>query len=204
MRYKHLFILLLVIGCGENHIIQRAAGDYFPLREGFWWFYASENDTLLVEVEPKDTLLNIECFPVSYNGMPEYVAKHTGSISQYIIETFNLAGEDYTIIEDFIVRLELPLVQGNTYHYVLADSASVAGHSIHARREFIGEVVGYDFESTYGDVYEVNITTIRFFSVDGTAVADTGEVTEYYAPGLGVVRFRDGTTEYELIEHNIP
>ncbi|MBE0432784.1 hypothetical protein IBX73_04870 [candidate division WOR-3 bacterium] len=204
MRYRHLFMFLLVIGCGENHIVQRAADDYFPLREGYWWRYAGENDTVLVEVEPKDTLLEIECFPVSYNGMPKYLAKHAGSISQYVIRTHNVAGDDYTIIEDFVVRIELPLVVGNTHHHVLADSVSVAGHSIQARHEFIGQVVGYDFESAYGDVYEVSITTIRSFSIDGTALADTGEVTEYYAPGVGMVRFRDGTAEYELIVYNIP
>lgn len=204
MKYSYPLILLLLAGCGDNHIVQRSSEDYFPLRADSWWRYAGANDTVLIEVEPKDTLLGTECFPVSRNGATVYLADHAGSVAQYVSTTFNLAGEDYTVVEGFVVRIELPLVQGNTYQHVLADSISVAGQSIHARHEFTGEVVGYDLESAYGDVYEVNITAISSLSVDGNAVADTAVVTEYYAPGIGMIRFRDGTAEYELVEYNIP
>lgn len=204
MKYSFPLILLLLAGCGDNHIVQRSAEDYFPLRADSWWRYAGVNDTVLIEVEPKDTLLGTECFPVGRNGATVYLADHAGSVAQYVSTTFNLAGEDYTVVEGFVVRIELPLVQGNTYQHVLADSISVAGQSIRARHEFTGEVVGYDLESAYGDVYEVNIMTISYLAVDGNAVADTAVVTEYYAPGIGMIRFRDGTAEYELVEYNIP
>lgn len=204
MKYSGLLILLLLVGCGDNHIVQRGSADYYPLRADAWWLYAGQGDTILIEVEPEDTLLGTACFPVSRNGVAAYLAEYAGAIAQYVAATYNFAGEDYTVFEGFVVRIELPLVQGNIYHHLLADSITVAGQSIHARYEVTGEIIGFDFEAAYGDVYEVITTTIRLLSVDGNEVADTTAVTEYYAPGVGMIRFRDGTTEYELIEYNIP
>ena len=204
MKYKYAFLIFLFIHCGDNHIVQRAAEDYFPLREGYWWQYSNQNDTILVEVEPLDTILQIECFPVSYNGTVEYLAKHDESISQYIIRLYNFAGIDYTLLEDFIVRIELPLVRGNSYRHVLTDSILVAGQLIRANYEVIGDVIDFAYEPEYGDVYEVRITTIETLIKPDTAHTDTTEFTEYYAPGVGMIGFRDTASEYNLIEYNIP
>lgn len=203
MKYRYAFLLLLLVYCGGNHIVQRAAEDYFPLREGYWWQYSSQNDTMLIEVEPIDTVLQIECFPVSYNGAVKYLARLDASISQYIIRLYNYAGTDYTLLEDFIVRIELPLVTGNSYRHVLADSILVAGQSIITTYEIIGDVIDYTSDPTYGDVYEVHIVMIETLIRPDTTYVDTTEATEYYAPGIGMIRFGDGVNEYNLIEYNI-
>ncbi len=204
MRYKYAFLIFLFVYCGDNHIIQRAAEDYFPLREGHWWEYTNQNDTILVEVEPLDTILQIQCFPVSYGGTVKYLAKHDESVSQYFITLYNFAGIDYTVLEDFIIRIELPLVRGNSYRQVLTDSILVAGQLIRADYEVIGDVIAFAYEPAYGDVYELHITTIQTLVTPDTTHADTAEVTEYYAPGVGMIRFRDASGEYHLIEYNIP
>lgn len=204
MKYRMLLLILLFIFCGNNHIVERAAEDYFPMRTDYWWRYASENDTLLVEVEPPDTLLQIECFPVSFNGAVRYLAKSYNAVSQYVRKTYNYAGADHIVLENFIVRIELPLIKGNAYQYYLNDSIYVADQLIRAHYETIGNVVDFIYESEYGDVYEVETITIESLTTPDTAIVDTSTVTEFYAPAVGMVRFTDSTSEYHLIEYNIP
>jgi hypothetical protein len=185
-------------------VIQRAAEDYFPMRADYWWRYASENDTLFVEVEPADTILGVEYFPVSYNGIVKNLVEFDNGIAQYVRKIYNYAGNDHTIIEDFIIRLELPLVEGNSYQYYLSDSIYVASQLVKAYYEVNGTIVDYAYDSDYGDVYELSITTIESMITPDTSLVDTNEVTEFYAPGIGMVRLTDGTSEYRLIEYNIP
>jgi hypothetical protein len=204
MKYKFLLITLIVLFCSDNHIVQRAAEDYFPLREDSWWRYASDSDTVYVEVEPADTILQIECFPVSYNGVVRYLAKSDQGVSQYIRKIYNYAGNDHTVIESFVVRLELPFMKDNSYQYFLSDSIYVASQLVRAYYEVNVTVVDYTYDSDYGDVYEVDVMTIESLLAPATFLIDTTEVTEYYAPGIGMVRFIDDTIEYRLIDYNIP
>ena len=204
MKYRILLCVMLAVFCSDNHIVQRAAEDYFPLLAEYWWRYASETDTLYVEVEPADTILGIQYYPVSYNGVVKYLSKFENGIAQYVRKIFNYAGNDHTVLEDFIVRLELPLIAGNSYHYGLSDSIYVANQLIKAQYDVDGIIVDYTHDSDYGDVYEVNITTIESLITPDTSIVDTNEVTEYYAPGVGMVRLIDGASEYVLLEYNTP
>lgn len=204
MKYRILLLALFISFCADNHIVQRAAEDYFPLRADYSWRYANENDTVLVEVEPTDTILQVECFPVSYNGVVQYLTKSDDAVSKYIRKIYNYAGNDHTIIEDFVVRIELPLISGNSYEYYLADSIYVVGQWIKAEYRISAAVVDFTYDSDYGDVYEINLLTIESVLTPDTSIVDTSEYTEYYAPGVGMIRFVDGTSEYHLIEHNIP
>jgi hypothetical protein len=204
MNYKIALLFILIIACGDNHIIERAASDYFPLYEESWWLYSNGSDSVFVEVEPADTILQIECFPVSFNGNTRYLVKSYESVSQYVERIYNHAGTDYIVLEDFLVRIELPLIEGNNYHHVLRDSIYVADQLITAQYEVIGSVVDYAYESAYGDVYQVEITTISSMITGDTAIADTSGAIEYYAPSIGMIRFSDATSEYELIEYSIP
>jgi len=204
MKYRILLLALLIASCGDNHIVQRAAEDYFPLRADYSWRYASENDTVIVEVEPIDTILQVECFPVSYNGAVQYLTKSDNAVSKYVRKIYDYAGDDYTVIEDFVVRIELPLINGNSYEYNLTDSIYVAGQWIKAEYRITAAVVDFAYDSDYGDTYEINLLTVESMLTPDTSIVDTSEYTEYYAPGVGMIRFVDGTSEYYLIEHNIP
>ena len=108
------------------------------------------------------------------------------------------------MLEDFVVRIELPLVKGNEYHHVIRDSIYVADQLITAQYEIIGSVIDFANESAYGDVYQVEITTISAMITGDTSIIDTSGVIEYYAPDIGMIRFSDATGEYELIEYSIP
>ncbi|MGD8979374.1 MAG: hypothetical protein PVH23_04835 [candidate division WOR-3 bacterium] len=204
MRYRILLGAMLTIFCSDNHIVQRAAQDYFPLRAEYWWRYASASDTLYVEVEPADTILEIQYYPVSYNGVVKYLSKFDNGIAQYVRKVYNYAGNDHTVLEDFIIRLELPLIAENSYQHRLSDSIQVANQLIKAQYDIEGIVVDYLHDSEYGDVYEVSITTIESLITPDTSIVDTNEVTEYYAPSVGMIRLIDGASEYELLEYNTP
>ena len=204
MKCKILLALLLILFCGDNHIIQRAAEDYFPLDTEYWWLYGSGNDTIFVEVEPADTLLGIEYFPVSYNGVVRNLAESDNGIAQYVKIVYDYAGNDHTIIEDFLMRIELPLIKDNSYQYFLSDSIDVAGQLIKASYEINGTIVDYTSDDDYGDVYELSLRTIESLITPDTSIIDTTDVTEFYAPGIGMIRFSDGTSEYRLIEYSIP
>ena len=204
MKYKTALLVFLIICCGDNHIVERAASDYYPLQEAAYWLYSNGSDSIFVEVEPADTILHVECFPVSYNGATKYLVKSNESVSQYILKIFNQAGTDYTVLENFVTRIELPLIKGNEYQYVISDSIIVAGQSITAQHEILGSVVDFTYEAAYGTVYQIEITTISSMVTGDTSITDTSDVIEYYAPEIGMIRFSDATGEYELIEYSIP
>jgi hypothetical protein len=208
MRFKSASVLwvvtfLLLLSC-ENYIIERAASDYFPLADGNWWRYASNDDTLIVEVEPRDTLLHVQCFPVIFGGSAKYLAKNAESIAEYIEILYNFSGDDYIILKDFIMRIEIPLVAGNTWEDSLIDSLNVFGAWIKAQYYIRGRVTGFTYVEDYeGDVYTIELETIETFTSPDTTIIDTNYVTEDYAPNIGLVRFYNEEGRYNLIEYGL-
>jgi len=205
MKCKIFLFLIFFICCSNNHIIQRAASDYFPLVEGNWWRYVSSDDTLLIEVEPLDTILQTECFPVNAGGYVRYLTKDDKSISEYINIAYNFAGETYTIIENFIVRIERPLVEGNTYEDSLVDSLNLFGQWIKAKYHISGEISEYEYRNDFyeGDVYKLEISTTETLISPDTTITINNYVEEYYAPDIGLVQFVTEEDEYNIIGYHL-
>ncbi len=202
MKFKILLFLLLLIFCGNNHIIERGAGNYFPLRENLWWQYVSDGDTIFVEVETRDTILEQECYLVDRNGEVNYYTKtDNGSIAQYVKQVYNFGGDDYTIIEGYVLRLELPLITGNTFQDSLLDSVQVADQWIWGSYKIQGKVCGYQGDSLYGDVYKVETQIFAVIITPDTIISDTTDLIEYYAADIGLVRFNGVAGEYQLAEY---
>jgi len=196
-----LFILLFA-AC-ENNIIQRAASDYFQYREGNWWQLASTQDTMMVEVEAVDTLLQIECFTVSFGGYPKYLFKKPNAISQYIKIIHNFGGEDYIVVENFVKRIELPLVNGNAWQDSLVDSIFISGAWVKAKFYIIGSISGFESVGGYGDVYTIAIKNVEIVILPDTVITDTIDVIEAYAPDIGLVRFEDNDGVFDLINYEV-
>lgn len=193
--------VFLLLSC-DNHIIERATINYFPYEEGNWWRYRGDSDTLLVEVEPPDTLLQTEVIPVSFGGNIKYFVEDDRALSEYVKIIYNFSGDDYTIIENFITRIELPLVYGNVYQDSLIDSLNVFGQWVKVRYHIRGTVSELDvWYSEAGYKIEL-ITVYNFFSPD-TTVIDTVYQEEYYFPEVSLVRFYDGETWYDLIDYEV-
>ncbi len=204
MRFRFLLLLVLFIFCSNDHFVQRASRDYFLFEEGNWWQYASNDDTVLVEVEAPDTILQTECFPVSFGGYTKYLAESHKAIIEYINIFYNFAGDDYTIVDDFIMRIELPLVDGNTWEDSLVGSLDVAGQLIQAKYHVRGGVTGFVHDDDFdGDVYTIELTSIETVISLDTTVIDSNYVVEYYAPDIGLVRFDNEAGEYILFDYEV-
>jgi hypothetical protein len=195
--------VLLLTSC--DRIIERATSDYFPYEEGNWWRYRGNDDTVFVEVEPSDTLLQTEVIPVSFSGDIKYFVKDDEALSEYVKIIYNFSGDDYTIIENFIPRVELPLVSGNVYQDSLVDSLDIFGQWVTAKYYMSGSVSAQTYtDSLYeGDVYLVERVTISQLISNDTTIIDTITVEEYYAPDIGLVRFHSEQGVYNLIDYDI-
>jgi hypothetical protein len=208
MRYKYiaplcLMIILCFFFC-SNRIIEHAASEYFLWEEGNWWRYASDSETAFVEVEAPDTLLGVEFFRISFSGYLKYLAKEPEAVEEYIKIVYNFSGSDYTILENYMVRIQLPLVNSNSWQDSLIDSLNVSDQWVKAMYYTDGRIADITFEKDFaGDVYKIVLTTIKSLISPDTAVVDTHYVEEYYAPNIGLVRFTDGDKEYTLVEYNI-
>ncbi len=195
---------LLIAGC-SNHIIQRAADDFLPLEPGNWWLYSNassyEPQTVYREVEPAETLLNVECFPVTTSGIPAYYAIVDAGIREYIKIVYAFAGAEYTVLEGFVLRLETPLVEGNRFADSLVDSISVAGAWIKARYVVNGLVSDYESHDIYGSVYPVHLSIQEtVITPDSTLVLDRS-ITELYAPDIGLVQFENEQSTFHLSDY---
>jgi hypothetical protein len=197
-------LLALFLFCSNDHFVQRTSRDYFFFEEGNWWRYASNDDTILVEVEPPDTILQIEFFPVSFGGYTKYLAEEPDAIIEYVNILYNFAGDDYTMIDDFIMRIELPLVDGHTWEDSLVSSLDVSGQQIQAKYSVIGGVTEFTYDEDFdGDVYTIEVMSIETLISSDTTVVDSNYIVEYYAPDIGLVRFDIEEGAYTLIDYEI-
>jgi hypothetical protein len=192
---------MFVLSC-DQHIIQRAASDYFRYEPGNWWHLAGTDDTIYVEVEPVDTINQTEVIPVAYNGNARFVFEADEALYEYISIVYTFAGSEYSVIDDFSARIEFPLVNGNTWQDSLIGSVEVSGQSVNARYEVHGSITNCQYSETYdGDVYTIEILTRTLFVTPDTSIVDSSMILEEFAPGIGIVRVRDQTGDYVLSDY---
>jgi hypothetical protein len=204
MKCRFLVCLLLLVACSDNHFVQRAASDYFPLEQGNIWYYAQDSDTIVVEVELPDTLLNRECYPVSFGGYTHWLAKTSDAVDEYVKIVYFFSGDEYTILEDYAMRMELPLVADNTWQDSLVDSLEISGQWITAKYYVDGEVIGYFYDDNYeADVYGCAVTTTTVLITTDTVMTETNFYEETYAPEIGLIDFDRGDGTYILVDYII-
>ncbi len=199
-----LAAVLLIAGC-SNRIIQRAAEDFLPYEPGNWWRYNNASSygpqTVYREVEPAETLLNVECYPVTASGVAAYYAIGDAGIREYIKIVYAFSGTEYAVLEGFALRLETPLVSGNRFADSLVDSIDVAGAWIKARYVISGLVSDYESHDLYGTVYPVHLSIHEtVIAPDSTYTLDRS-VTEHYAPGIGLVQFENEQGTFHLSDY---
>ncbi len=198
-----LAVLITLVGC-DNRIIERTAGDYFPFRDNCWWSYYNGQDTVFIEVLEPDTVLGIETMTVNFSGDMKRWIKSKGMIEEYVELTYYHTGIPYPVIQDFFVRNELPFVNGYVFSESMTDSITISGITVRAEFYFESRVVGYQYQETYdADVYQVSYQSVKTLDTPDSTVIDTAVWDEYYAPGIGIVRFVDNTGDYSLIDYQI-
>lgn len=212
-RKAALRTICVLLGCTmvflscQDFIVERAASDYFPLSEGDWWLY-SRSDlydpmTVLVEVEALDTIAQVECYPVNYSDATRYYAKDSKGISEYIRISHTFSGNDYTIAQGFMRRLELPLVKGYAFSDSVFGSLDISGEFIYAVHRVDGFVSEYEYDDLYGSIYRVVLNAVTSIEYEDSTIQTTQQVEEYYAPGIGLVRFDMDEGSYRLIDHEV-
>ena len=208
-KYKSLLtaaIIGILAGCGNN-IIERSGGDYLPYSAGNWWRYNNNSSydpqTIFVEVEPADTLLQIECYPVTYAGVASYYAFGNTGIREYVKIVHFFAGAEYTVLEGFVKRIVTPFVTGSSFADSLVDSLNVAGAWIKGKYEIQGLVSEFYDDQLYGNVYKIAFTDTRTVIAPDTAIVQDRHFTEYYAAGVGLVRFDNDQGEFHLSEYDL-
>ncbi|MEO0184770.1 MAG: hypothetical protein ABIL20_03120 [candidate division WOR-3 bacterium] len=199
--------LLLVFSACENNIIERSATDYFPIKEGNWWYYANNDlynpKNINITVESPDIILQRECYPFNVSGEFHYYSKDQKGIKEYILVTQNYGGYDYTILQGFVTRLELPLVQGNQFSDSLVDSLDLAGQWIKAYYSINGLVSDYQNNEIYGEVYRIIISKHQYISTQDSTIANEEYVEEYYAPNIGLIKFKNRDGEFTVTDFHI-
>ncbi|MEO0206067.1 MAG: hypothetical protein ABIL22_05275 [candidate division WOR-3 bacterium] len=199
--------LLLVFSACENNIIERSATDYFPIKEGNWWYYANNDlynpKNINITVESPDIILQRECYPFNVSGEFHYYSKDQKGIKEYILVTQNYGGYDYTILQGFVTRLELPLVQGNQFSDSLVDSLDLADKWIKAYYSINGLVSDYQNNEIYGEVYRIIISKHQYISTQDSTIANEEYVEEYYAPNIGLIKFKNRDGEFTVTDFHI-
>jgi len=190
-----------IISC-DVYIIQRGASDYFQYEPGNWWHLVGNADTLFVEVEALDTIGNTEIIPVSFNGYARFVYEGDEALYEHVSIVYVFSGSEYPVIDDFVERVELPLVNGNSWRDSLVGSIEVSGQQITGQYDVWGMIIDSRYSSEHdGDLYTIEITTRTQLVTPDTVITDSLRVLEEYAPGIGIVRFQDQTDEYLLTDY---
>lgn len=188
----------------EEHLIQRATADYFQYEPGNWWQLIGEADTLFIEIELSDSILQEEVIPVSYNGIGHFVFEADEAVYEYVSVVYTFSGSEYLVIDDFIEKLELPLIAGNTWEDSLIGSIEVSGQQIVACYNLTGSITGCQYHETYdGDVYTIEIQSALRIETPDTLIIDSLSILESYAPGVGIIRFRNEHDDYMLTDFQV-
>ncbi len=202
-----LFCVLFLLSACKNHIIERTASEYFPMKEGNWWNYTNDDlynpISINIKTEAPDTILHRECYPFNVSGEFHYYSKDQEGIKEYIKIIKNYGGSDYTILEGFISRLELPLVSGNRFVDSLVDSLNFFGQWIKVRYIINALVSEYQQDEIYGEVYRVVINRYQSVITQDSTISKEEYVEEYYAPGIGMIEFKNSAGRFRLKDFNI-
>lgn len=200
------FTTFLFTTC-QNHIIERSSSEYFPLKSGNWWQYANNDlynpHVINISVEPLDTFLQRECYPFNVSGEFHYFSKDTKGIKEYIEMTYNYSGAIYIILQGYITRLELPLVKGNRFTDSLSDSLNFFGKWIKGHYLINGLVSDYENDKLYGDVYKIIFSISQSIMTPDSNISSELFFEEYYAPGIGLVRFKNNNGEFSLTDYHL-
>ncbi|OGC40528.1 hypothetical protein A2Y85_01395 [candidate division WOR-3 bacterium RBG_13_43_14] len=199
-----LFVVLIALIACDNRIIERAASDYFPFKDSRWWVYYNGQDTVYIEVLDPDTTLGQETMTVSFGGDIKHWIKSDAAIEEYVEILYYHTGIAYPVIQDFFVRNELPLVNGYVFSDSIVDSIMISGITVKADFSFESRVVGFQYQDDYdADIYHISYQMVKTLDSPDTTVINAMTWEEYYAPGVGIVRFVDSTGDYSLIDYHI-
>jgi hypothetical protein len=198
-------LLLIVLGCDLNNgILQRAADSYFPLVTNWEWTYRySDGTTSIVKVRGDSAAYNYPCTVVENDFQEQYWIIEHGQVRRFVNYKVNVGGTDYPLEQRYRQYYILPFITGNAWAESFTDTVDVLGESIAFSHNIRGQVARDTVISVpagqFRGCYEVDLTEV-VIGLD----ADTTFASEWYAPGIGLVRRVQGETVQELESYQIP
>lgn len=202
MRYSALLAAcLIIIGCNEDHIVLRASRDYFPLKVGNYWRYEDTliNSSRVVEVMGDSAVLGRRCIVVEDNFKEGYWIKSEGRIEKFVAKTITLYGEEDTLEQAYRLYYLVPFIVGNVWSNTFADTVVVLTDTIIFSHTINGRVAAIEDVGNFSDTYKVELLE-TIIENDST---ETIATTEWFAPGIGLVKRKQGGTEEVLVEYQL-
>ncbi len=208
---RNLFIILSLVffGC-DNPLIHRMSADYFPMETaGNRWEFESEDGVKLLLLSSGEAMKgDRDCFLVERNYSPEYWYEDSRELAKYEIEYHGFGGERIVLTGRWVRYLELPLVLGNSWSDSVDVQKTVSGEDVQRKVMSRGEVEAIEFVDVqagrFDHCYKVKMTKSRETLVDSILLeSDTTLTYEWYAPDVGLVKFSENGTVYNLIRVTI-
>jgi hypothetical protein len=198
------FVFFLA-GCKlDDGVLRRSAADYFPLRTGSEWRYDLGGTTSLVQVRGDSIVHNYPVTVVLRDYQEEYWLESQGDVRRFVNTVINPDGNDYPLEQSFRRYYVLPFILGNSWSDDLDDTVTVLGEAIHYRHKIDGKVAAIGPVSvpagSFADCYELDLNELVAMNDSVTNVS----TQEWYAPGVGLVKRIQGSSEVQLTEFSIP
>lgn len=208
--FGFMLLLLVIAGCGNRQpLFYHLSQDYMPLgNPGTTWTYAltvgrnsAGNYSVLMDVDTVFGLRN--AFQVEQGAQIGYWYRDDQEFDEYLDESVFVNEGEVVVEERWWTHLKLPLIKGSTWSDSYQNQVIAYGQPIYRQSTSRGQVIGTETVSvplgTYAEAYKVQIyratsTTSALFPAKG----DTVNVTEWYAPNVGLVKRVKGDSTWVL------
>lgn len=187
-------------GGEENYVPSDVSKDYFPLRVGSKWFLRDAkadwvpthhaSSTILQNIQETTTLAGVECYVLTTqvsDSLATYTYLHRTNDGVY--EYGKGTDAATTIYSSPILKYKLPFVKDTTWTYQ-SDGETVTTKVLFQELVAISPTSNSPAQ-IYRSCWKLQI--------------NRGGVTSYewYAPGVGRVKYVTDSINYELVDHNI-
>ncbi|MGQ9707559.1 MAG: TapB family protein [bacterium] len=201
MRFKTLWLVIVLGLACQDMLLYRSGANYFPIFPGGQWRYLLDTDTIIVEVDTRDTTIaSKSCVRIYRNFAPEYYIASPNEIWKLVVSTMPRPGGEDTVEFRFGLRYRLPFVLGDRFqdHF---DTILIRGPDT---VQFV-----HTFEVRVSGVDSVRVPAGAFFDcyrLEFTELVVKPETVltqwvEWLAPGVGVVQCQRGNEKEVLIEY---
>lgn len=208
-----LLIPLFLWGCGNRQpLFYHLSQDYVPVGgSGTTWTYdlsvggmSIGNYAVVVDTAIVVGLRN--GYQVEQGARVAYWSKDAREFTDYLKETVFVNEGDVVVEERWWTHLKLPLVKGSTWSDHYENQATAYGQPIVRESNSRGQVIDLETVTvplgTYAETYKVQLyratsTTSPLFSPKG----DTVNISEWYAPNVGLVKRAKGDTLWTLTDY---
>lgn len=187
----------------ENWIFLRASKDYFALQSGNTWQYEIGGVVKIVKVEHDTVINNISTRIVTIDFQNQYWQKNQSNIKKLSLRQVNYNGNDYTIEQAWLTQYQLPFILGNSWSDTFADTVDLFGDTYYIRETITRQITAIeDVNVPAGSFFE----TYRIDFIETCQINDSLEYysgSEWFAPGVGLIKRTANQTQQVLTEYTI-